>query len=84
MGLLSGLLSLPVAPLRGAIAAAEQVRRQAEEEYYDPNRIRAELAEVARYREDGTLTDAEATEWEDALIERLMTCNERAREGRDG
>lgn len=84
MGLLTGLLSLPVAPLRGTIAVAEQVLKQAEEEYYDPARIRAELAEVAGYREDGTLTDDEATEWEDALIERLLTANERAREGRDG
>ena len=84
MGLLTGLLSLPVAPLRGTIAVAEQVLRQAEEEFYDPARIRAELQEVARQREDGTLTDDEATEWEDALIERLMIGNQRAREGRNG
>ena len=84
MGLLTGLLTLPVAPLRGAIAVADQVLRQAEQEFYDPARIRAELAEVARRREDGTLTDDEATEWEDALIERLMIGNQRAREGRHG
>lgn len=84
MGLLTGLLSLPIAPLRGTVAVAEQVLRQAEEEFYDPARIRAELAEVARHREDGTLTDDEATEWEDALIERLMIGNQRAREGRHG
>ena len=84
MGLLSGLLSLPVAPLRGTIAVAEQVLRQAEDQFYDPARIRAELEEVARRREDGTLTDDEATAWEDALIERLMIGNQRAREGRNG
>ena len=84
MGLLTGLLSLPVAPLRGTVAVAEQVLKQAEQEYYDPGRIRAELAEVARLREDGTLSDDEATQWEDALIERLMIGNERAREERDG
>ena len=58
--------------------------KQAEEEYYDPARIRAELDEVARQREDGTLTDDEATAWEDALIERLMEGQRRAREGRHG
>ena len=84
MGLLSGLVSLPLAPLRGTVAIAEQVLRQAEEEYYDPARIRAELEEVARRREDGSLTDEEATAWEDALVERLMTGQQRAREGRDG
>jgi chorismate mutase len=84
MGLLTGLLGLPLAPVRGTIAVAEQVLKQAEEEYYDPARIRAELDEVAGRREDGTLTDDEATAWEDALIERLMTGQRRAREGRHG
>ncbi len=84
MGLLTGLLGLPLAPVRGTIAVAEQVLKQAEEEYYDPARIRAELDEVARQREDGTLTDDEATAWEDALIERLMEGQRRAREGRHG
>ncbi len=36
MGLISGILGLPIAPLRGVVAAAEQIRRQAEEEFYDP------------------------------------------------
>jgi hypothetical protein len=84
MGLLSGILGLPLAPLRGTVAVAEQVLKQAEEEYYDPARIRAELEEVARMRDDGSLTDDEATAWEDALVERLMTGQQRAREGRHG
>ena len=37
MGLLTGLLTFPLAPLRGAVAVAEQVRRRAEEEFYDPS-----------------------------------------------
>lgn len=72
MGLLSGLLGLPLAPLRGTVAVAEQVLRQAEEEFYDPARIRAELEQVARLREEGALTDEEATAWEDTLVERMM------------
>lgn len=84
MGLLTGLLGLPLAPVRGTIAVAEQVLRQAEEEYYDPARVRAELEEVARAREDGSLSDEEATSWEDALIERLMIGQRRAQEGRHG
>lgn len=84
MGLLTGILGLPLAPLRGTIAVADQVLKQAEEEYYDPARIRAELDEVARQREEGTLTDDEATAWEDELIERLMTGQQRAQEARHG
>jgi hypothetical protein len=84
MGLLTGLLGLPLAPLRGTVAVAEQVLKQAEDEFYDPVTIRAELREVARRREDGDLTDDEATAWEDELVERLMEGQRRAREARDG
>jgi chorismate mutase len=84
VGLLTGILSLPVAPLRGTIAVAEQILKQAEQEFYDPARIRAELDEVTRMHEEGELTDAEATAWEDTLIERLMASNQRAREERHG
>ena len=84
MGLLTGLLTLPAAPLRGVIAVANQVKEQAESEYYDPARIRAELDEVARMRDRGELTDDEAVAWEDALIERLMISNQRTREERHG
>jgi chorismate mutase len=72
VGLISGLLGLPLAPLRGVVAAADQVRRQAEEEFYDPIRIRQQLEEVDRRRQSGDLSDEDATVWEDELIERLM------------
>lgn len=84
MGLLTGLLTLPLAPVRGTIAVADQVLQQAEDHYYDPARIRAELEHVARLRESGELSDDDATSWEDELIERLMVGNQRAREGRHG
>jgi len=80
MGLITGLLGLPLAPLRGTVAAAEQVRRQAEEEFYDPARIRAQLELIAARRADGTMDDDEATAWEDELVERLMVGRQRARE----
>jgi cytochrome c-type biogenesis protein CcmH/NrfG len=72
MGLLTGLLGLPLAPLRGTIAVADQVLQQAEEEYYDPVRIRQQLEEVDRQREAGAITEDEAIAWEDELVERLM------------
>ena len=84
MGLLTGLLGLPVAPLRGTIAIADQVLKQAEREFYDPARIRAELNEVATLRDEGAITEDEATAWEDALIDRLITSNQRAQEERHG
>jgi cytochrome c-type biogenesis protein CcmH/NrfG len=77
MGLISGLLGLPVAPLRGVVAAAEQVRRQAEEEFYDPVAIRRQLQEVERLRETGALSEDEAVMWEDELVERLLVARDR-------
>ena len=72
MGLITALLGLPLAPLRGTVAVAEQVLKQAEAEFYDPSRIRAELEQVARRRESGELSDAEATAWEEELVQRLL------------
>jgi hypothetical protein len=77
MGLITGILTLPLAPLRGTIAVAEQILRQAEDTYYDPATIRSELEEVDRLREEGQIDEATAMAWEDELIDRLMIGQER-------
>lgn len=79
MGLLAALLGLPAAPVRGPIRIAEVVMHQAEEAYYDPVTIRQQLEEVARLREDGVLSTAEAEWWEEHLVARLMEGAERER-----
>ncbi|MBO0844989.1 MAG: gas vesicle protein GvpG [Nocardioides sp.] len=83
MGLLTSLVTLPATPVRRTFAIAEQVRRRAEEAYYDPAAIGAELDEVDARRDAGEITDEEATALEDALIERLME-GQRIREERHG
>jgi chorismate mutase len=80
VGLLTELLGLPLLPLRGVVAVAEQVRQQAEEEYYDPGRIRAQLEEVERQRAEGSLSDEEAEALEEELVERLIEGQRRFRE----
>jgi hypothetical protein len=80
MGLISGLLGLPLAPLRGTLAAAEQIRLQAEREFYDPATIRAQLEEIDQRRERGELTEEEAVAWEDELVDRLIVSRNRPRE----
>jgi cytochrome c-type biogenesis protein CcmH/NrfG len=72
MGLITGILTLPLAPLRGTVWVADQVLRQAEEAYYDPVAIRNELEEVDRLREDGQIDEETAAAWEDELVQRLM------------
>lgn len=77
MGLISGILGLPVAPLRGVVAAAEQIQREAEDQFYDPVRIRQQLERVDTMRTEGTLSEDEAEAWEDELVERLLVAQER-------
>jgi hypothetical protein len=72
MGLLTGLLGLPLAPVRGVVWIVDVVRRQAEQQYYDPAEIRRQLTEVDAARRDGRLSEDEAAELEDELLARLM------------
>jgi hypothetical protein len=81
VGLLKSVLGLPLAPLTGVVAVAEQVRRQAEEQFYDPGRIRAELEAVAVARREDTISEAEADGLEEQLVQRLLIARDLAREG---
>jgi hypothetical protein len=72
VGLISGLLTLPLAPLRGTVWLAEQIREQAEQEFYDERKIQAQLMEIAAAREAGEISEEEAARAEDALLERLI------------
>jgi chorismate mutase len=51
---------------------AEQVLEQAEEQYYDPARIRAQLEQVDEARRTGELSEEECAEIENELLQRLM------------
>jgi hypothetical protein len=81
MGLLKALVGLPLAPLNGVIAVAEQIQRQAEEQFYDPGRIRADLDDVAVARQNQTISETEADELEEQLLQRLLVARDLAREG---
>jgi chorismate mutase len=72
MGLVSSLLGLPLVPVRGVLWLAEQVLEQAEEQFYDPARIRAQLDRVDAARRSGELSEEECTEIENELLERLL------------
>jgi chorismate mutase len=79
MGLMTSLLTLPLAPLRLTVAVAEQIRKQAEAEYYDPARIRLQLEQIEILRENGEIDPEEAAAIEDELINRLLVSNARQR-----
>jgi hypothetical protein len=71
--LFTGLLGLPLAPVRGVLWVAEQILAQAEEQYYDPARIRAQLERVDEARRTGELPEDECAAAENELLHRLMT-----------
>ncbi len=71
MGLLTGILTLPLAPVRGVAWVAEKVAEQAELELYDENRIMAELAELERAKDAGELDEEQFNRYVDELLERL-------------
>jgi Gas vesicle protein G len=72
VGLIVGLLTLPLAPIRGTIWIAERIQEQAELELYDESAIRAALLEIEEARASGEVDERELDEVEDALVERLL------------
>jgi hypothetical protein len=81
VGLITGLLTLPLAPVRGTIWVAEQVRQEAERQYYDPAAIRRQLENVDELRSLGEISEEEAEQMEDELVERLMESRRRRAAG---
>jgi hypothetical protein len=79
MGLITGLVTLPLTPVRGVIWLAEQVQDYAERELYDPGRILRELERIADARQAGELTGEEADAREDELVRLLSAAMERQR-----
>lgn len=71
MGIFTGLLLLPLAPLRGTIWLAEQLAAIAEEELNDERTVRRLLVEAELALEAGELTPEEHERIEDELLGRL-------------
>ncbi|MGW6362256.1 gas vesicle protein GvpG [Streptomyces sp. NPDC055092] len=71
MGLLTQILTLPLAPVRGVVWVADRVLEAAEDKYYDPAPVHRELAELERRLLDGEIDEATFDEREDELLDRL-------------
>ena len=72
MGLFSGLLLLPLAPVRGTVWIAERLQEQAELEMNDETAIRQALIDLEAARASGEYDEAELVEAGNELLERLM------------
>ncbi|GAA2915428.1 MULTISPECIES: gas vesicle protein GvpG [Streptomyces] len=75
MGLISEVLLLPLAPVRGSAWAVRQALQEAERIYYDPATIQAELARLEEQLEAGEISEEEFDRLEDELLDRLETAS---------
>jgi len=80
MGLITGILTLPLAPVRGVAWIGEQVAEEADRALDDDARIRRELGRLALEHELGNIDTEEFERREDALLEELQLVQEHRRE----
>ncbi|WP_314173154.1 gas vesicle protein GvpG [Streptomyces winkii] len=71
MGLITQLLTLPLAPVRGAVWVMDQLVLTAEQQYYDPEPVRLRLAELERELLGGRISEEEFDRIEDDLLDEL-------------
>ena len=81
MGLISGLLTLPLAPVRGVAWVGDQLAQEAERQMNDETEIRRQLIQVQRDFEAGHIPEEEFEEREDVLLERLAEARREQEEG---
>lgn len=71
MGLFTGLLTLPLAPVRGVVWIAEVVRDEAESRYYSREAISVRLAQVERAKDAGEISGQELAELQERILDDL-------------
>ncbi|MFI9646038.1 gas vesicle protein GvpG [Streptomyces sp. NPDC052040] len=71
MGLVSGILTLPFAPVRGIGWVLDKVVKTAEDEYYDPAPVQEGLVRLERARNEGRIGEEEFARREEELLHRL-------------
>jgi cytosine/adenosine deaminase-related metal-dependent hydrolase len=72
VGLFTGLLTLPFAPVRGVIWLGERLLDQAYRELSDPEAIYQRLEEIEEARASGVLSAQDSADAEAELVARLM------------
>jgi len=72
MGLITGLLTLPLAPVRGTAWVAELLLDEAERQLDDPVLLEGRLEEAERRLEAGEISQDELDAIEEDVVLRLM------------
>ncbi|GGM44532.1 gas vesicle protein GvpG [Dactylosporangium sucinum] len=72
MGLVSAILTLPIAPVRAVVWVGDVLREEVERQMFDPAVIRRELQAVDSARAEGRIDPADADRLERELVGRLV------------
>ena len=85
MGLITGLLTLPLAPVRGTVWLAQIIQAEAESyEQLDEASILTALEQLETARQTGDFSEEEIEQAEDELVEQLMALRRVGGEESDG
>jgi hypothetical protein len=84
VGLFTGLLTLPLAPVRGVAWVAGQLAEEADRQLYDENAIRRELIQLELDADEGLVDPEQIERREEELFERLAVSRAREQALREG
>ncbi|MEU4039851.1 gas vesicle protein GvpG [Streptomyces collinus] len=71
MGLVSGILLLPFAPVRGTLWVADQLLQEARRQACDPRVVQARLSALHRALDEGAIDEATFEKEEERLLDLL-------------
>jgi hypothetical protein len=72
VGFLTGLLTFPLAPVRGTVWLADKIAEQAEHELGDESAIQRRLTELEIQHDMGQIDDQEFEQAESELLDELL------------
>ncbi|MGW4091829.1 gas vesicle protein GvpG [Nocardia sp. NPDC004750] len=70
-GVITSILTLPVAPVRGVIWLGELIQDQVEQKMRDPTVMRRELEEIDAAAAAGQLSEEERRQAQQAVLDRM-------------
>ncbi|MEV6335377.1 gas vesicle protein GvpG [Nocardia vinacea] len=72
MGLVSAILTLPLAPVRGVIWLGELIQDQVEQQLQSPAAVRRDLEEIDAAAAAGHLSEEEQKQAQQAVLDRTL------------
>jgi hypothetical protein len=73
MGLMSAIVTFPLAPVRGVVSLAELIQRRVEQEMNNPATTRKQLEDLEEARERGEISPEEEDRAQDEIIQARIT-----------